>query len=160
MSKVMKREIKFRGKDLRGEGEWIYGYYVGTTNNESAIIPFGKVDYDIGWISDSECHYCNPDTIGQFTGLKDKNGKEIYEGDIIKITEKGGFWLEFIGVVVYCDNTCCFKMETSDKSVYSKGISFKCGMQKMYDGHYTIEWYDEYEVIGNIHDNPELLTEK
>lgn len=143
----MKREIKFRAKDTRA-GEW----YVGELHLLSKV---PHVHPDV--LSSVPI---DPDTVGQFTGLKDKNGKEIYEGDVVKITERGSFGLEFVGVVVYCDNTCCFKMEVSDKSVYSKGISFKCGMQRMYDGHYTIEWYDEYEVIGNIYDNPELLTEK
>ena len=77
----MKREIKFRGK-IRGRasdkttGQWIYGYY--------------KKDQHGEFINDI---YVDPKTVGQYTGLDDKNGHEIYEGDILQGNVADRWWL-------------------------------------------------------------------
>lgn len=121
------REIKFRGKRVDNE-KWIYGYlfkiwdkcYIlwGTTNNIPNMIEV------------------IPETIGQYTGLRDKNGKEIYEGDILK--DK---W-NTIYVVKY-RNTGFYIYRNNGRNGYSKIAS----------------WNGDKEVIGNIHDNPEMLKE-
>lgn len=127
------REILFRGKDTQ-TGEWVQGYFVGITNNEAAIIPFDKVDYDVGYIRDCECSYCNIETVGQSIGLLDKNGKEIYEGDIITFDNH----LQGISQVVY---------DYAGFDVVSN--NYRTTLRPMMNNH--------IRVIGNIHDNPELL---
>ena len=80
-----------------------------------------------------------PETVGQYTGLKDKNGKEIYEGDIVEWAgyKMEVFWGEDIGI--------------------GYGFCWRpCGDNKGYHESMT-GFIDEYEVIGNIYDNPELL---
>ena len=142
----MKREITFRGK--RSNGEWVYGSLVVSEKIKPAIY------YEVGkgLVKQLDWCYVPPDTIGQYTGLKDKNGKKIFEGDIIK-TPRG-----FIGVVVFgrTEEECThmvFRRKITD--VYTTyGWIFKRA-----DG-FTIAIDDEIlqgEVIGNIHDNPELM---
>jgi len=129
------REIKFRGKCPNGE--WIYGYYYQKQNPHSEdglpikhyisdLPPFGaEVD---------------PATVGQFTGLKDKNGREIWEGDIVKYGNT-------IHKVVFeqRNNTAYFGL------VYSPAETLPFG-------HY--QDLRQIEVIGDIHDNPELIEGK
>lgn len=148
----MAREICFRGKS-KSTGEWVEGYYVG----DNTIIPFNEVVYDLGFIDTSPCHDCYPGSIGQFTGLYDKNGKEIYEGDILRGNE---YPFNCDGVdnyfaeIVWADNVCGFYRLTHKKPNSTvRGIS-----------HGNWEQLDEddiksFEVIGNIHDNPELLKD-
>ncbi|MBS5907829.1 MAG: hypothetical protein KIC84_11450 [Dysgonomonas mossii] len=130
------RQIKFRGKS--NTGEWVYGSLVYSENIHPAIyFETGK-----GNIKSLEWVYVDPETVGQFTGLTDKNEKEIYEGDIIE--DKNGIgvimWFQTAwGVASYAHGYNGLKSYTAVDSFYSKE---------------TKEW----AVIGSIHDNPELLT--
>ena len=139
------REILFRGKRL-DNGEWAYGYPVGWQNEEGDISivdsRFGACIDESGNLMMLEAPFVakvDPSTVGQYTGLTDKNGKKIFEGDIVlrhdKKAEVRYQPSEF--VLVFPDNP------------YPQ-----CGLL---DTSYLNE---NKEVIGNIHDNPELLKEE
>jgi len=126
------RQIKFRGKNFE-TGQWVYGDLVQTCR-EAAIY------YD-----DGECTYTPDvitDTVGQFTGILDCNGKEVYEGDILERYNEQGIIMH----------------------VNYFGSQFGCVQH--WDGvsgegsWYPLDNYDmsQWEVVGNIYDNPELLN--
>ena len=141
----MKREILFRGKD-KATDQWVYGDY---THNEGLNTHY--ISRNVNNTS-RKAWEVDPNTIGQYTGLKDKNGNEIFEGDIIK-TPRG-----FIGEVVFgraeeeCTHRLFRRMVTDVFTTY--GWVFKRA-----DG-FTIAIDDEIlqgELIGNVTDNPELM---
>lgn len=118
----MKREIKFRGKCF-DNGDWVYGSIV--------------IISDRHYIFNDELRKeVDPSTVGQYTGLKDKNGKEIYEGDILEYGLYGDTCRDAIVFKNWCFGLIC------DGHFFDMGTLFKEIKGK---------------VIGNIHDNPELL---
>lgn len=127
----MNREIKFRGKSV-DNGEWVYGdlMYNAHCNERASILYVPRVIDFPGQI-------CNvpiiKDTICQFTGLHDNDGKDIYEGDIVSIL----YWK---GVVVYNNEYASFNVRCVRSNIDIKNLF-------VYGG----------KIIGNIHDNPELL---
>lgn len=136
----MKREIKFRGKSIYGN-IWVYGNLIHSKRFSGCSNEYRIHDIDTGLE-----HDVIPETIGQFTGLKDKNGKEIFEGDYIKIS--GGLRLEFYpdnGQIIFNNHTASFVMKAlNDCKVYMNfGLGYSDGT--------------EIEVIGNIYENPELI---
>lgn len=132
------REILFRGFHERGtgkdkiflngewiQGEWVQGYLF--TIWEEAYILWGMTNC----IPDMT--EVIPETVGQYTGLKDKNGKKIFEGDIVQDNI-------IFGEVAWDDKTASFIIDD---------------IQDGYQGY--SDWIHKIEVIGNIHSNPELL---
>lgn len=119
----MTREIVFRGKRT-DTGEWVYGYLA----DESYINDINTID-----LSSIEV---DPDTVGQYTGLKDRDGKEIYEGDLL--LSVGMVW-----EVVYDENLASFVLCTE----YGRGSTPLGEMIRSFD----------FKISGNIHDTPELL---
>lgn len=132
----MNREIKFRGKSIYDE-EWLYGSLVKIEKDRYAVIP-PLNDIEIGK-SIGMYEVCL-ETVGQFTGLFDKNGKEIYEGDIIK-----GFDITI--EVWYSEDKACFMAEMKEP---------QNDMVDILGGYDTARM----EIIGNIYDHPELIKEE
>lgn len=139
------REILFRGK-RKHDGEWVVGYYLVKTD---PLLNLKKhfilvQDSDGGFLASLfSWNVVDPETVGQYTGLTDTNGKKIFEGDIIS---DGG--MDGIPRVVQWDG---------------EHVSFRCPLVKKHwaYGNNNIELWlldsKNTEIIGNIHDNPELL---
>lgn len=130
------REILFRGKTKGNvntkDGEWVYG------------LPFYNSNGIIDGIEskDGKLYYVIPETVGQFTGSTDKNGKKIFEGDIVKYVfgKENGKENREILIALWDKEYCSFMLEEQR----TKQRIDLCEFEKT-------------EVIGNIHDNPELL---
>ena len=140
------REILFRGK-RKDNGEWVYGFYFQKQNPLSSdglpithcisdIPPFG---YEV-----------IPETVGQFTGLYDKNGKKIFEGDIVKQNRNG---FDTLYVTIFTDKEvgscgCCYPSFDGIGFVFESVKETRANIFDLYP----------LEVVGNIHDNKEILT--
>lgn len=146
------REIKFRGKRL-DNGEWVYGCYTFSLKDNRHIIWVQSENYGETWHTYPIVVYGK--SIGQYTGLKDKNGKEIYEGDIVKISESN--WWQSHKIIKEKYNAVVFFNERTQE------IQFKeVGGRYRIDYHYFLQDNETklyFEVIGNIHENPELLKD-
>lgn len=149
----MDRTIKFRGKSIYDE-KWQYGSLVKIEKDRYAVIP-SLNDIEIGK-SIGMYEVCT-ETIGQFTGLYDKNGKEIYEGDIVeRITPKNPNF-GFIGNVVFDKNIALFCVEHNKFGPNSRTPFV---MPDDWMDEYSNKLKCEFEIKGNIYDHPELIKEK
>lgn len=139
------REILFRGQTRRkGEKVRMDGSPVDSNWVYGGILP-GEGDRSIIYQTEPEIDKfpVYSDTVGQYTGLKDKNGTRIFEGDILIYVVDGEYDIDEKYLVVFDDDEAAFKVR-----FYYKG-KFAC-----YD---DIAPCEHLEVIGNIYDNPELL---
>ena len=139
----MKREIKFRGKGIDKDvfvfGDMLTG--MGYKKGKFYILP--HLTYYPGDCNDLDGYEVIPETIGQFTGLLDKNGKEIYEGDIIRSYDSE-------------NNPIIHSISWDNKKVCYVATMLQ---HPLIGGPIYKGWIDEFEkeVIGNVFDNPELL---
>lgn len=136
------REILFRGKRT-DNGEWTYGYFV-SQGKETYIFEQREVDKGIdlgGYLDCCQMREVAAPTVGQFTGLTDKNGKKIFEGDILDLR----CWY-----VAYCGDL-------------NEGFGMNAGWYHVRDNFESwgeLECNRDHEILGNVHDNPELLKWK
>ena len=136
----MEREIKFRGFSISCK-KWMYGYVWIVPGVNLHYILTGKIDVKDCSI---EKYAVYPESVGQFTGLKDKNGKEVYKGDIVK--EQRRRFKDKYFAVKWNNDIGSYIFEPLDKSLKS----YPC---------FNIGTVKGLEVIGNIYENPELLEE-
>lgn len=152
----MTREIKFRGKRIDKDvfvfGDMLTG--MGYKKGKFYILP--HLTYYPGDCNSLDGYEVIPETVGQFTGLFDRNGKDIYEGDVIEIKEIGGYGCKRKGVVEYDVDECAFVVRVLQPS-WADTVRLSTKAQICADMNSTYEYINQYTVIGNIHDNPELL---
>jgi uncharacterized phage protein (TIGR01671 family) len=144
----------FRGKRINN-GEWVYGYLFLTSFNSATRI---GLTHCIQVINDDGVSYktfeVNPDTVGQFTGLKDKKGVDVYEWDVVRLNTKDNV---FISITLSNQAGKAIKPpKTMNSVVEFENGSF--GFLWMY-GYEGLEIsFEKTEVIGNKFDNPELIN--
>lgn len=131
------REYKFRGRSIEplvGDDQWLYGFGVHVVEYTD-----GGKEY---WLyTDNGPYQVDPETVGQYIGLPDRKERDIYEDDVVKVEDK------YVGVVKFNEHDLSYVIEDN-----TGGYGFING--QTYD-----EWpeYRTYEIVGNIHDNPDLL---
>ena len=155
----MSREIEFRGKRV-DNNEFIFGslivdkisdkYYISISVEESENVG------EEGCLRVVSCEV-DKDTVGQYTGLRDKNKKEIYEGDIIKFTNNiDEIYNEEIGVCLFEQDECNFVLQR--KIINAENYPVPMTISTIYlisNGTYSKDC--KYKIIGNIYENSELL---
>jgi len=131
----MERKILFRGKcvpESKYAGEWVEGGCVQCENGETLII-YAQSDHC------TSTYHVIPDSVGQYTGMHDVHGKDIFEGDIVQSSR-------FIKHVIFYDEKLGSFVALCDG---------KLDLASRFDQN----WLDTYgkEIVGNVHDNPELI---
>ena len=124
----MKREPLFKGKS-KSTGEWVEGSLIGND-----VIVGKIVEFEEDYFCTEFWYKVDTETVGQFTGMTDKKGKKLFEGDVYSMGEKN-----ILYVVIF------------DKSQF---IGKQVGNRSLAGLEY---WKSDIEIVGSVHDNPELL---
>ena len=138
------RQIKFRGKDIE-TGEWLYGYLVQPIGQNPSIY---VQDVKTEGVASFFVYDVEESTVGQFTELLDKNENEIYDGDIVKAPLLDPIFRDILkdafteAVVKYNNGAFVVSYYNESHNIYIQDL------------------YEKIEVIGNIHDNTDILDEK
>ena len=151
------REILFRGQSV-DDSEWIEGFVFNDGLMDSSRLFIGDFviveakgkTHDKWHVVGHDFEEVIPETVGQYTGLIDKNGKRIFEGDIGKYKQtdgakQNGNPIICIGKVIYNAKTASYAVDSKDEA------------GRKYFDYFPIK---DFEIVGNIHDNPELLEEE
>ena len=125
---MLKIDIVFRGKS-KSTGEWVEGSLIGND-----VIVGKIVEFEEDYFCTEFWYKVDPETVGQFTGMTDKKGKKLFEGDVYSMGEKN-----ILYVVIF------------DKSQF---IGKQVGNRSLAGLEY---WKSDIEIVGSVHDNPELL---
>ena len=151
------REILFRGK-RKDYNRWIEGYLYRLSEKLNPFIMIknkGGMAFEV-----------IPETVGQYTGMTDKNGKKIFEGDVVLYVDEEGYYpeeqCEFVGRIVFENGV--FGIGTNDTMPLELDFCCECDtFVSLWELYWNLEAEGEMlrmiEVIGNIHNNPELLKE-
>ena len=133
----MNHEILFRGKSVE-TNEWVYGSYILEKYGNTPYICY----FEYGTFVNIKQVEVIPETVGEFTGMTDKNGKKIFEGDILEFSDRivSVFWHAHLGC--WDSDFIKFTNKENDREDMS-----------------PCRWSYRAKVVGNIHDNPELLKD-
>lgn len=149
-----KRIIKFRGKRV-DNGEWVYGdLFRSHPEHHSPSVSIATDEFHPVGYGSRTFYEVVPESVGQFVGLLDKSGKEVYEGDICHVETR------FVGKIHVCvfDNvSCAFKWQLVDDVQAADNKRLK-GELRSINRFSEINRPDELEVIGNVFEHPHLLT--
>lgn len=153
------REILFRGK-RKDNDEWVEGYlcrkYFAELPHDRCVIQYETTGNECEWTPKYMTAEVIPETIGQFTGLTDKNSKKIFEGDYWIDTDDDNLVL----VVEFRNGQFCFVSYGWNGALMPYGYDETAGGFGECDCEPMTNYYvEQIEIIGNIHDNPELLKE-
>ena len=129
----MQREVLFRGKRA-DNSEWVEGFYVNKSPEKHQIVT-KKDMFPVQVL---------PKTVGQYTGLTDKNGYKIFEGDIVNLGRERLYFVKYLSCSFFLYH--CLELKDLDGKPLTWGLLSRAG---------ELGW--QIQVIGNIHDNPELI---